>query len=255
MPEFPQEYRQSLAHDLRRYRAIEKQTLSPESELKNRRNRSAELYVRNLQGLEATLEYASHLPVKTVVDLGAGTSLAAGQLAKSPYGKNLEFIGTGLVPDPAIKENLGSEHYRLTPAETMRGFKPGSVGAFISVFGPLYYSDFQKQVFDKLDELLVPEGIIKLSVMEKIPGSTADNIELIATRIQRITDSFKEHGYDLAMSSWSPQPDNGVRVFLGIKPIDTKSTFQDGAAESIMRDDFATQETMRETLRTQFAQK
>lgn len=213
------EVRQRLARDLKIARQIEMKRIMPDQKLNEKRDRSANDYLDHLRGLEATLRYAAGLPITVLVDHGAGSSRAIAQIAQSEYGEGLAFLGTGIVHDPEIDNHIGRDSYKITPAETMRGFTPSSVGGFISVYGPFEHSAFLDLVLEKTDELLIPDGIIKLCVMKETPGRGDEVNALKTQRLESIGNFFMNSGYGLATVDWDITDRIGAnRTFLGIKP-------------------------------------
>lgn len=244
----PQEIRNKLARQLRGLRKLEKESMIPNPEHNKKRDRSAFQYVNHLQGLQGTLNYVLNLPVKTIVDIGAGTTRAIGEIAKSTYGNGLKFIATGIVNHTDIEKNIGYKNYRLTSAEVMRGFQPESVGGFLSVYGPLYYSNYEEIIFGKMDELLVPGGITKFCIMKDIPGSKINKNH--AEKCQKIEEIMKKLGYGVATKNWQIF-DFGIQgnafnqIFIGIKPGKDSRRDLNEVAGQIMEEDLEQLESMR----------
>jgi hypothetical protein len=152
--------RQQLARDLKQARKSERFYLDPQYAYK--RNRSLARYLFYLLGLGATLDYVRTLSSHYVVDLGTGTGRAMAELEQSKLGEGLTFVGTGIVWNKSVV----LRNYRITPAELMSGFGASSAGAVISVFGPIHYSNHVSLVLEKIDEILVPGGVVKLGMMK-----------------------------------------------------------------------------------------
>ena len=214
------------------------------------RDRSGAEYTDSLQGLESTLKHVAGLPIKTVIDLGAGSSRAIAQIARSKYGNGLAFKGTGILFDPAIEKHIGWDNYRLTPAETMKGFKKASVGGFISVFGPLTYSNHSGLVMSRAHELLVPHGIIKgcmsLYAAAALPDKTKIDEES-SERTKQLELFLKQNGYGFVFRNRDyTSEDHGKgtdRIFLAIKP-SRRDEDLNPLAQMIMDEDLETKEAM-----------
>ena len=211
-----------MAEDIRAGRAFEREDLM-DPENREKRDRPASRYVEYLRGLESTLEYVRGSQHTLVVDLGAGTSRGISQIAQSTYGKGLKFIGTGLVFDSAVEEHIGHAHYRVTPAETMHGFEPASVGCFISLHGPFVYSGHPELVLAKTDALLADGGVMKICIPLRINDEQERLREQANTRnadVARTIESFfREHKYGLVVSDHElPEAKRTNRIFLAVKP-------------------------------------
>jgi hypothetical protein len=81
---------------IRSTRRVERQFAETKPHLiDHKRDRDAFQYAHYLNGFEASFNYVRQLPVRRVVDLGAGTTRAINQIAKSSYGVGLEFEAIG----------------------------------------------------------------------------------------------------------------------------------------------------------------
>lgn len=249
MKELSDRTRNSLAQDIRDSRKFEKENLMT-SESREKRDRSASRYISYFQGLESTLAYTRRLPNKTLVDLGAGTSRAIAEIARSDYGKDITFIGTGLVSDPAIEENIGRAQYRITPAETMRGFEDASVGCFISLYGPFLYSSHLDLILKKMDELLIPDGIVKICIGLRLQDEKEPRRHEVNERNANIARSIevflreKKYGVDFRDDELIDQK-RVNRIFLAIKP-GFANPDTDTVAHRIMTEDIQSRDAMRE---------
>lgn len=238
MKEIFPKIREEIADDVKRIRKVERTVVMPDKRLNEKRNRPAGEYVENLRGLQATLDYVRNLPIKKIVDLGAGTSRAIAKISHTEYGEGIEFMGTGIVLDPEIDKNIGRENYRITPAETMRGFEPSSVGGFISVYGPFEHSAHVRQVLEKAHELLIPGGILKFCVMKNVPGAKPEMNELYVKNVEDIEDSLRREGYEFVKKDWDIVGRIGTsRTFLAIKRIGEERKKYSLLAEEIMEGD------------------
>lgn len=204
-------FRQELAKSIRKIRRSER--FYEEERFAYKRNRSLTRYLYYLQGLGATLNYIRRLPSPCLVDLGSGTGRAIKELSTAEIGRDLTIIGTGI----AWHKYIEYPHYRITPAECMRGFKPSSVGGFISVFGPTHYSYYLKVVLDNLDRVLIPGGVMKLVMMEH--SSFSRNNAEFTTRLSSVTDYLKTKGYGLAVTSHTARTSAWEVTFCAIVAI------------------------------------
>lgn len=160
-------------------------------------NRSGDEYIESLLGVQHLLHYASSLAVLDglgrVIDLGAGSTKAIKQIALT-YGDGLSFEATVLRANPLIKKYLGCDATHITMFETLRGVRPGFVGA-LSVFG-LGYAPNPEASIDKLDNILVPGAFIKSNFMH--PDQMTDKLEFITH--DRFSTRLIQLGYDVAIA-------------------------------------------------------
>lgn len=189
--------RGSLAARIRRARANERK-LAVKGEYAKRRTRSLAEYEFYLKGVSTSLRYAMSLKPPLIVDLGAGTGLGLSEICATGRYPDATFVGTGLIWDHSNR----FEAYRLTPAELMRGFTPMSVSMFMSVFGPTHYSDHLDLMLARLDHLLMPGGLFKAALTEKIEQSEARNRDL-SERNGLIGRFFSERGYGVVKKRYS----------------------------------------------------
>ena len=238
--EFSPEFRVALAEYLRKARRVEREVISFSPDWREKRDRSAAMYYGHLQGLDATLWYAQEFSGrKKVVDLGAGTSRAIAEIAAQNADAGFEFLATGLINEPEAAQNLGRERYRVTPAELMRGFEPSSVGCFLSVYGPFEHSWYLDLVFRKIDELLVPGGIIKLCVIRNVPGATPEMNQVHQITCDNIEACFMAKQYGFASRDLTIAKKIATsRIFLAVKPGVLAYGLNDLALE-IMKQDLA----------------
>lgn len=160
-------------------------------------------YYYFLKGLDATLDYVRGLDSKTVLDIGAGTTRAASELArKNP---DLFIFATALNYHPDFDRNLGERRIRLTPAERLRGFKSKSVSLMICVYS-ICYCAYPVEAVMRMDEVLEPGGVIKGNLLNKTG-----------------LDTLCELGYDIEEED---------EVFLAVKP-----PFEKGLAKKLFLQD------------------
>lgn len=126
-------------------------------------DRGAAGYSEKLKGLTATLDYASSLAgSNTVLDLGTDTGRACADLSKKF--RDLSFIGTGLRRSPLAEKFLPGDKFKVTAAENLRGIANESIACVIANYS-ITYSHAQRLVAERLDEVLIPGGIIKASFL------------------------------------------------------------------------------------------
>lgn len=167
-------------------------------------NRMINDYSHELRGLKATLDYVRNLGSSNiVVDVGTGEGLSWSWI-KEVFGKGLEFWATGLV-DYDCNERFDGK-FRNTSAEVMDGFKDASVGGIIAVYSIAYGSP--KPCIDRLDEILVPGGVIKARFNHSVDDSFKDGYKF--NTHHPFTECLQKLKYDV----------NVVydRIVLAIKP-------------------------------------
>lgn len=170
-------------------------------------------YLAMLDGLRNFLDYARKLdPHPLVLDLGAGETLAAAQLEKSSFGKDLVIEAITLTRKKAIENNLGFDKTHITSIERMHGIRDNSVSAMISVNG-LAYSSFPELAVESIDRVLVPGGSIKAFLKFPIDRQNVKPLEESRQTPHRFSKALTSLGYDVGMSI------NFMgSVLLGIKP-------------------------------------
>lgn len=141
-------------------------------------------------------EIATQHSAPYIVDIGTGISKAASQIQTvlAESGHTLEMYGTGLVANPSIERYLGKDKVLLTPVEVMAGFSPHSIAAILSVHG-LAYSSAPKISVDKLDSILVPNGIIKSTFQHPLFFDR----QLRMFSHERFLEAWQELGYGVAI--------------------------------------------------------
>jgi hypothetical protein len=208
-----------------RFETHQRNNFRPKSDFSYDRN--GHEYFEMMNGLTATLGYAENLPdSNTILDLGTGTGRGCVDLAKQF--ENLNFIGTGLRRYPETERFLPGNKFTLTSGENLRGIKDKSIAGVIANFS-ITYSHAQQLVAERVDEILVPGGIVKATFVfspEKQPN-------LILNKRARITldrtkpKDYKEFekalltmGYDVEVKPVLYPDKINVRryILLAIKP-------------------------------------
>lgn len=178
-------------------------------------NRSGRQYTEELCGIAHDLEYVRReLSCNTVLDIGTGTSRGIAQIKKSHYGHNLKFLATSLNLSPEFSANLGKEAISLTTAEVLRGFKEESVGMIIAIHS-LSYCVRPDLVINRLNEVLVPGGIIKASFKGRDARSPRGIQEHESTEF---VDHLRQLWYDVATASYKLGDHEKTQLLLAIKP-------------------------------------
>ncbi len=171
--------------------------------------RSGVNYVFELEGVKGLFDYVRTLSSNVVLDIGAGHTRGAHELANSPLGENLTFEATVLSRLSGIDTNLGRESVRSTSAEMLRGIDTNSVGCVIAVYS-IAYSAAPEVVIASIDRVLVPGGVLKAKFHQKnVPQYVADSPKYV--------DEFHlaaaNLGYEVALQQSSEES-----VLLAIKP-------------------------------------
>lgn len=165
-------------------------------------NRTGWRYLQQLAGAQHLFDYVKSLKSQTVLDIGAGTTLASSELQQSQLGHDLHFEATVLRNRPEIENNLGEERVHITSAEVLRGVPDESVGCVIAVFS-VDYSDAPGLVAGSIDRVLVAGGAVKISGYSRI--------------FPQFYDQFERRAYDIDSDEvWGE-----YRVILAIKPGNT----------------------------------
>ncbi|MBI2030508.1 methyltransferase domain-containing protein [Candidatus Kaiserbacteria bacterium] len=208
------EIRDQVAAKVRRLRVGERETV-PDREPFYTINRDKEKYLEKLMGYVAFLDYVKTLPSNIVLDIGAGTTRAISEIAKSKAGAGLDFKATALNRNPDIEKNLGFENVHVTSVETLRGVADQSIGGVTAVFSLPYVVDPALAV-KSIDRVLVPGGVVKAWL-----PSTESNDEkrIIKGNTYRsyheFEAEFKKLGYDC---EYLERDGLILEVFLAIKP-------------------------------------
>lgn len=118
-------------------------------------------YEEVLGGFTHLLKYAKSLTESNrILDIGAGSTIATNEIARSILGKDLDFYATGLSPHPLAKQNLGSERIHIASAERLRRIPDDSIACIIGIFS-VTYTWFPEAVVEEVDRILVPGGAFK----------------------------------------------------------------------------------------------
>lgn len=178
-------------------------------------NRDAYFYFECLKGYRYFLDYVRQLPKPVVLDIGAGTTKAIAEIAKSRIGKGLQFLATTLRRNPEIALNLGFKHTRITTIEVLRGVPSGSVGGIFSVFSLPYVVD-PKLALESIDRVLCSGGVIKMHFpVREVQTQHAKKVGNNYHSYQIFLEELKKMGYDLA---WDADKTLLSCVIVAVKP-------------------------------------
>ena len=177
-------------------------------------------YEDELRGLRAFFDYVRQLETSnTVLDIGAGRMFAISDFVYYPdkFGSHgLDFHATVLTPLTAYPRNpckdpefLFKDKTFLTPAEYLEGIPDESMGGILAVFS-IAYSRKPEFAMRRIDEVLVPGGIVKAKFPMKTAGLMIDP--------ERFTAELKRLGYDVAIRTLPTKKDDGNEVVLAKKP-------------------------------------
>jgi len=171
-------------------------------------------YIGNLRGLKHLLEYlrqqTSNLKSNTILDVGAGLTIAISELERLPLGKGFNFLATVLKGHPEIEVHLGMERVHITSVERLRGVRNKSIACVLGVFS-IAYSASPRLAIQQIDRVLVPGGILKASFQH---SEFVEEEHKIRTH-HEFTSTLKELGYDVAIIE---NTDDEAEIVLAIKP-------------------------------------
>lgn len=156
-------------------------------------------YLKAFNGLSHLFRHTHQLGAGSLVlDIGAGTTKGIGEIAKSKLGEGLNFNATVLTRSSKIAEGLGFERTHITSAAVLRGVDYHSVSAVLSLNG-LAYTVESPVVARKIDQILVPGGVIKATFRSKIVQPTFRAISLGFNTHEALSVDLEQMGYDVAI--------------------------------------------------------
>lgn len=120
-------------------------------------NRGRNDYERVLFGIEGLFTYASLLPAKGVIDIGAGTTKGISDISKASYGGGFEYLATVLRLRQEIESNLGTSRTLVTPVERLEGVADSSCAVALGVHS-IGYSIDPELAMRQIDRVLTPGG-------------------------------------------------------------------------------------------------
>ena len=162
-------------------------------------------YESYLGGFSGMFEYIKTLPSHKVIDIGAGHTVAFGQLSRGAKDQGLTFEAVTLSGSLRRQSYFKNDiKIHINSAENMRSISSNEYGGVISVYS-ICYSEAPDVVVDNIDRILVPGGVFKGSFApdEKgldVPGAKTPHL---------FNEYFIKKGYDTAINEG---------VLLAIKP-------------------------------------
>ncbi len=214
--------RGAIAKQIRQMRALERNGSYREEEW----DRDKMGYLWAFNGLDQLFDYVRQLDSGgLVLDIGAGTTKGIAEIAKSKLGQGLNFKATVLFRNPKIENGLGFKNTHITSAAVLRGVDSNSVSAILSL-NAIAYTVGLPTVARKLDQVLVPGGVIKTTFRSKVLSTTPRAIEYGFQTHDSFSQTLKSLGYDVAILNEGLQRDlrrpqsAGAHedVILAIKP-------------------------------------
>lgn len=162
-------------------------------------NRDAVDYILDLGGLQELFKHVKKIGTPNVLDVGAGTTAGVNGLAKSEFGKEINFYATVLTNDERINENLGLDRTAITSIESFRAGKipKEGYGAVISDQA-ITYTDKAELAVKSLKKLLVTKGVFKAVVpYDVIPQfRTPKDRKVTSKNPEYFLEVLKNHNFD-----------------------------------------------------------
>lgn len=168
-------------------------------------DRNMSRYEEEMSGLTHAFDYVRGLSSNLVVDVGAGMTVGIDSISKSWMGRDLSCLATGLYCYPQVENYLGFERFRATSVEVMNGFDDNSVSFVLGHFS-IGYSASPFLAIKRLDEILVPGGIIKTTF--RLPGESTN----LLGYYDRFADMLEAFGYE-----WDYLENDHALVVLAMK--------------------------------------
>lgn len=166
-------------------------------------DRGKEDYIEACRGLKYFFDYARTLRNSNlVVDIGAGTTRAISQIAKSELGQGLKFKATVLDKKPQVNLYLGENNTITTSAEMLKGISSESVAGILGIVS-IGYCEFPEIAAKRINEVLIPNGVIKSAFGDGIIGTK---------RMFEFATAWRDMDYDVAI-----KPGEHA-VLIAIKP-------------------------------------
>ena len=123
------------------------------------------------------------------------------------------------------------------------------------MFGPLTYTNHLDMVMSRMDELLIPNGIVKACMLLRT-FALIDKAQMdrrYAERAREVEAFFRQRGYGFAFTDkdyYSREYGKGTdRIFLVVKP-GTKEENLDAVAQMVIDEDSKTMKVMETNLST-----
>jgi SAM-dependent methyltransferase len=180
------------------------------------------MYWYSIGGLKYVFEYLKTLPSNIVLDIGTGTGKAASEMSRSRSAQGLDVHATSLRNDPELQKNFPDKtKLHITSVETLRGIERSSVGTVLAMCS-IAYANYPKLAIQKIDEVLVPGGVLKANFS---PGSGHAYGDVIFKSSDVFVETLHSLGYDVDVSTnniYLKKDDHYAKgkalVVLAIKP-------------------------------------
>lgn len=178
-----------------------------------RSNRIGIEYEEILLGLDYmfyALKWLSGPPV--VLDIGAGTTEGAFDLQVLAEKHGLDMQATVLVEPFRQPHTLPAHKVRITSAEYLEGFGEATIRGVLAL-GSITYSAVPDLTIGRIDQVLVPGGILKAAFLAD-PLRSSEQKPFVHTRHQFVS-TLEELSYDIATDD---ETSSGFDIVLAIKP-------------------------------------
>lgn len=202
--------RVSLAHRIKAIRKFEKASTY-------KINRDANAYEEHLRGFKHFLKYLENIG-GNILDIGAGQSIALAE-ALDEYGIQLPIIATCLLYPPQ-NPNLKNGRIILTSGELLNGIPNSSIAGAIALHS-IGYSQHQKRIAERLDEVLKPGAPIKATFRNMAGEPESTRLFFDKTGFQppdEFSATLKNLGYDITFYSTINHT-----ILLAVKPNGTNN--------------------------------
>ncbi len=148
-------------------------------------------------GLEKLFEYIKKLSSNKILDIGTGNGNAISEISQMPISQGFDIEVTAIRNSNELMGNIDKDRRHITNIERLRGFD-GKKFSCILGCNSIGYSTNPKLAIQKLDEILIPGGVIKAT----FSPSNASEIEsykgISFNKPQKFIDELKRIGYDVA---------------------------------------------------------
>lgn len=171
--------------------------------------RGKDQYIKALYGVGGFFNQVRSTGCNRIVDIGTGYGYAIGEFMQDKHYRDLDFSVTNLTHNKGLAK-LPQEKVYITPAEEMEGFEPQSIGGIVGL-NSIAYSVAPGLVAGRLDEILVPGGVIKATFRHPL---SIDMKEYGFQTPEHFVKYWKKLGYDVEIYK-------GMAV-VAVKPGDTK---------------------------------
>jgi SAM-dependent methyltransferase len=123
-------------------------------------DRTGSEYLYRIGGLENLFQYIRGLSSKKVLHVGVGNGNASRVIGEMPIAKDFNFEVTALRNTEELRKNFSKSKIHITGVETLKGIPNESFAAVLGL-NSLGYSDQPQIAVKRLNQVLVPGGVIK----------------------------------------------------------------------------------------------